>query len=94
MSQVNVMGMRVPVSGGGYFRLYPYAVTRKLLQKAQKHGDVVLYFHPWEFDDSQPRVALPPLKKFLHYVGLSKNRDKFQRLLDDFPLKPVRELLH
>ncbi|MCB0403242.1 MAG: DUF3473 domain-containing protein [Bdellovibrionales bacterium] len=94
MSQVNVMGMRVPVSGGGYFRLYPYAVTRKLLQKAQKHGDVVLYFHPWEFDDSQPRVALPPLKKFRHYVGLSKNRDKFQRLLDDFPLKPVRELLH
>ncbi|MCA9242229.1 MAG: DUF3473 domain-containing protein [Planctomycetales bacterium] len=94
MSRVNLFGMRVPVSGGGYFRLYPYSLTRSLLKKAQRDGDVVLYFHPWEFDENQPRVSLPPLKKFRHYVGLEKNREKFRRLLDDFPVKPVRELLH
>ena len=93
MSTVKVLGVQVPISGGGYFRLYPYALTKRLLERAQSEGDVVLYFHPWEFDADQPRVNLPALKRFRHYVGLSRNRAKFRRLLDDFSFCPMRELV-
>lgn len=79
----------VPISGGGYFRLFPYSVTRMLLKVAQKRQPVLLYFHPWEFDPEQPRIALPALKRFRHYSGLSKNRVKFERLLSDFSFCPI-----
>jgi peptidoglycan-N-acetylglucosamine deacetylase len=93
MSTVRFMGANVPISGGGYFRLYPYALTKTLLKRAQAQGDVVLYFHPWEFDEFQPRVRLPALRRFRHYVGLGRNRAKFKRLLDDFSFCPMRELV-
>src|SRR5690606_6986927 len=60
MTRVDAFGLKLPISGGGYFRLYPYALTRALIRKALSAGDVVLYFHPWEFDADQPRVSLPP----------------------------------
>lgn len=93
MSTVNVFGVTLPISGGGYFRLYPYALSKRLIQRAQRQGDVILYFHPWEFDEGQPRLKLPALRRFRHYVGLGKNRAKFRRLLDDFSFCPMKDLM-
>jgi polysaccharide deacetylase family protein (PEP-CTERM system associated) len=86
-------GLRIPISGGGYFRVMPYAATRSLLRRARRAQPVVLYFHPWEFDADQPRQPLPLLKRFRHYHGLGRNRDKFRRLLDDFPMGTVGDLV-
>lgn len=86
-----LFGRRLPANGGGYFRLLPYQLTKKALENHP--GPAVLYFHPWEFDHDQPRVALSPLKKFRHYVGLKQNRTKFARLLQDFRFCAIRDQL-
>jgi hypothetical protein len=52
-----------------------------------------MYFHPWEFDPEQPKVKLPLLKRFRHYVGLNNNKKKFIRLLDDFEFITIEKLI-
>lgn len=93
MSVFSFMGVPIPVSGGGYFRLYPYELTRRMIRGALGQGPVVLYFHPWEFDEGQPRIALPAFRRFRHYVGLRANREKFRRLLDDFSVCSIGDLI-
>ncbi len=95
ISTLQFMGKNVPVSGGGYFRLFPYAVTRKALKRIneKERQPFVFYLHPWEVDPDQPRVRnSSPLSRFRHYINLKSTRDKFQRLLDDFSFGPFRKL--
>ena len=84
----------IPISGGGFFRLYPYAVSQNLLKRVLKKRHAILYFHPWEFDEEQPRVSsISAFASFRHYTGLRKNREKFTRLLNDFEFVPMGGLL-
>lgn len=83
---VRMFSRNLPSSGGGYFRLFPYALSRWLLQTVnQRDGEpAIFYFHPWEIDPEQPRVPGIDLKtRFRHYVNLSRNEAKLCRLLDD-----------
>ncbi len=76
-----------PASGGGYFRLLPYAVSRWLLQKVnQRDGQpTIFYFHPWEIDPGQPRIAgIDARTRFRHYVNLQHTEGRLRRLLADF----------
>jgi len=94
MSSVDIMGRRVPCSGGGYFRLYPYAVTRGLIRRCNAEGrPVVFYIHPWEFDPGQPRVKNTWLKTFRHYHNIDKTAERFARLLDDFRFGTIQQTL-
>ncbi len=93
MTALSFCGFKIPISGGGYFRLSPYWLFRTLLQDRSAPDDIVTYFHPWEFDYEQPRINLPLLKKFRHYVGLKQNRDKFERLLNDFHFVPIEQII-
>ncbi len=77
----------VPSSGGGYFRLLPYAVTRWMLRQVNRRDQesAIFYFHPWEIDPAQPRIAgIDAKTRFRHYVNLESNEAKLARLLDDF----------
>ena len=52
------LGYPLPVGGGGYFRLYPYALTRRGLRAINARGlPFATYLHPWELDPEQPRLA-------------------------------------
>jgi peptidoglycan-N-acetylglucosamine deacetylase len=93
MIKGKLLSRKIPVNGGGYFRLFPYAITKNALLNNNAQSPMVLYFHPWEFDKDQPRAPMSPLKRFRHYVGLSDNRLKFERLLDDFDFCTIRELI-
>src|SRR5262249_53641034 len=65
------LGYPLPVGGGGYFRLYPYALTRHGLRTINGEGrPFVVYLHPWEVDPEQPRLSPGRLKAFRHYVNL------------------------
>jgi polysaccharide deacetylase family protein (PEP-CTERM system associated) len=86
-------GIKLPVCGGGYFRLLPYWVTKLFITSTLQVESVVMYFHPWEFDPEQPKVKLPLLKRFRHYVGLNNNKKKFIRLLDDFEFITIEKLI-
>lgn len=76
-----------PASGGGYFRLLPYAVSRWLLRSVNQRESesAVFYFHPWEIDHGQPRIAgINAKTRFRHYVNLHRTEGRLRRLLADF----------
>jgi polysaccharide deacetylase family protein (PEP-CTERM system associated) len=84
-----------PASGGGYFRLLPYALSRWLLQKVNTRDQqaAIFYFHPWEIDAGQPRVAgINARTRFRHYVNLQHTEGRIRRLLADFRWGRVDEV--
>lgn len=93
-STVEFAGMRVPIAGGGYFRLYPYSFLKRMLQRAsQQGGPLVVYLHPWELDPGQPRMTGPLLSRFRHYLNLHKTAGRLEQLLRDFSFAPIREAI-
>lgn len=86
---------RLPVAGGGYFRLFPYAVTRRAVRylNERERQPAILYFHPWEIDAGQPRLPGGRLSRFRHTVNTGRTEPKLRRLLGDFSFGPVREVL-
>ncbi len=86
-------GINVPLAGGAYFRIYPYALTRALSEHLQRQGGgLVFYVHPWEFDTEQPRIRLPRwLPGVTHYHRLDSTVRKMRQLLVDFDFVPMRE---
>ena len=95
MGVAEVMGRRVPCSGGGYFRLYPYALTRYLMRRCNAQGrPVIFYLHPWEIDPGQPRVmGLPWSARYRHYNNLERTEERLERLVTDFSFTSARKLL-
>jgi polysaccharide deacetylase family protein (PEP-CTERM system associated) len=84
---LRLLGMNVPVGGGGYFRLFPLFVLERALR--QVRGDckppvAMLYFHPWEFDPEQARLPLRRLNRFRTYVGISRSRARFGLMLANY----------
>ena len=76
-----------PASGGGYFRLMPYALSRWLVGRVNRQDGqpAIFYFHPWEIDVDQPRIPGINLKtRFRHYLNLHRTETRIQRLLKDF----------
>lgn len=91
---VKIMGRTIPCCGGGYFRIFPYFVTRYLLRLCNGGGrPAIFYFHPWEIDPDQPRVKLSWQKTFRHYFNLTKTFNRLDRLLSDFEFTSVRRVL-
>lgn len=84
---VRFLSRNWPASGGGYFRLMPYALSRWLLRQvnAADGKPVVFYFHPWEIDVDQPRIAgINARTRFRHYVNIERMESRLHRLLADF----------
>ena len=77
----------VPAGGGGYFRLFPYALSRRLITRVNERDQMpaVFYFHPWEIDPAQPRPDRLDLRtRVRHYLNLNRMQTRLQRLLTDF----------
>lgn len=86
LSTVNLLGVSVPVGGGGYFRLYPYWLTRRLLGIIGRRGQPInFYCHPWELDTQQPRFEGTPWKsRFRHYNNIDRFETRLRKLLAEF----------
>lgn len=81
---------RIPTSGGGYFRAYPYNLTkRNIAVREREEQPAVFYTHPWEFDTEQPQNIGSGITRKLHYMGISKSETKLQRLLSDYHFAPL-----
>jgi polysaccharide deacetylase family protein (PEP-CTERM system associated) len=88
--------LALPVGGGGYFRLYPYSLSRLLLSRVarRERRPFMFYVHPWEVDPGQPRLrAGSRLSRFRHYVNLASTERKLDRLLQDFPFGRMCDVL-
>ncbi len=95
LTTCNISGVNVPAAGGGYFRLYPYRLSKWLIRRVNiRDGQsAVFYFHPWEIDASQPRVAgLSRKTRFRHYLNLNRMADRLARLGQDFRWRRMDEV--
>ena len=87
ITTLRVGSRNLPSSGGGYFRLLPYAVSRWMLRRVNQHDreSAIFYFHPWEIDVGQPRVAgIDAKTRFRHYVNIPRMEPRLRALLADF----------
>jgi polysaccharide deacetylase family protein (PEP-CTERM system associated) len=88
--------LNVPISGGGYFRLFPLPWTVYCLGRINRseRQPFVFHVHPWELDPDQPRIPTRSrLSRWRHYVNLAKNHRKLDGLLRRFRFGPLREVV-
>jgi polysaccharide deacetylase family protein (PEP-CTERM system associated) len=95
LSTVSVLGWRFPVAGGGYFRLLPYGMTRRVIRHLNRYErqPAMVYLHPWELDVEQPRLPVGALTQLRHSVNTSTTEAKLRRLIHDFRFAPARDVL-
>ena len=84
----------MPVSGGAYFRIYPYALTRSNLRQCEQAGrPVIFYLHPWELDPQHPRVDFYWKPRLTHYINLRSTEPKLTRLFHDFQFGSIADVI-
>tara|TARA_R110002073_G_scaffold187005_5_gene345665 strand:- start:1006 stop:1857 length:852 start_codon:yes stop_codon:yes gene_type:complete len=87
VTTVKLFGRNIPAGGGGYFRFWPYSMSRWLLQRLNhiESRSAIFYFHPWEIDFEQPRQDGINLKtRFRHYLNLHRMEGRIRLLTHDF----------
>ena len=94
-STIRLSGINLPIAGGAYFRILPYAWTNWGLKRlnVQERKPAIFYLHPWEIDPAQPRFDAGWLSCFRHYRNLDKTEARLQQLLRDFTFAPLRSVL-
>ena len=93
LATARILGCRLPVAGGGYFRLLPYWLSRWGLASINRRElqPFIFYLHPWEIDPEQPRVSASWLSRFRHYTNLGKCEERLRRLLGEFRFGSARD---
>jgi len=97
ISTLRLFGQNIPISGGGYFRFFPYRIAKRALARInhKERQPFMFYLHPWELDEKQPRIELLSLRsKFRHYTNLNQTESKLRRLLKHFAFSSVRDILN
>ena len=87
LTTAKVLGQAIPAAGGGYFRQYPYALSKWLFERASDNQSKpqIFYLHPWEIDPAQPRIPNASwFSNFRHYTNLSRCLPRLERMLGDF----------
>lgn len=95
ITTTRLMQKNYPCGGGGWFRLYPYALSKWAIDRVNKKDEqsAIFYFHPWEIDPEQPRISGVNLKtRFRHYQNLAQMERKIIRLLTDYKWRTIPEV--
>lgn len=95
LSTLSFFGKNIPISGGGYFRLYPYWLTRWAMKRFSQENEkpYIFYLHPWEVDPHQPRMSDLSVKtRFRHYLNLEKVESRIQAMLREFEWASMAQL--
>ncbi|KLE36063.1 polysaccharide deacetylase [Aurantiacibacter luteus] len=90
-------GRRLAAGGGGFFRVLPYAFSRWAIRQVNRSEGrpAIFYFHPWEIDPGQPRVAGAPIRSRLrHYTNLERMAGKLRQLIDEFAWGRIDVIAH
>jgi polysaccharide deacetylase family protein (PEP-CTERM system associated) len=95
IATVRLSNSRVaPVGGGGYLRLLPYCYTAAGIRRinTEENQPACVYFHPWEIDPGQPRLASNLPARLRTYMGIRGMSSKLDRLLSEFRFASLREV--
>ncbi len=95
ISTIKLGNLNLPVAGGGYFRLFPYKLTKLGLKSVEREGKpFIFYIHPWEFNPDSLKVAgLSALSSFRTYINLSRTQGRFRKLISDFSFTTASNVL-
>jgi polysaccharide deacetylase family protein (PEP-CTERM system associated) len=95
LSTVGIAKRRVPVSGGGYFRLFPYWLSKAGLNRVNQNDQMpfIFYMHPWEIDEGQPKIKSSRFSEFRHYNNIDKFEARLLKLISDFEFTTVLDVL-
>jgi len=94
ISVKEILRLRVCFFGGGYLRIFPYALIRRMARSVLKEGrPVVFYVHPREIDPTHPRLPMAAHRKFKSYINLDSTEQKIRRLISDFDFVTFQSLL-
>ncbi len=96
LTTAKVLGQSIPAAGGGYFRQYPYQLSRWLFDRASLNQSrpQMFYLHPWEIDPEQPKIpGAGWLSNFRHYTNLHRCQARLEQLLEDFNFSSVSNSL-
>jgi polysaccharide deacetylase family protein (PEP-CTERM system associated) len=95
-STVRIGPLNLPIGGGGYFRILPYAWTRWGIARVNRveQRPAVFYLHPWEIDPRQPRLPSSRLGRFRHYRNLAQTEARLRALLEEFRFAPMQAVFH
>jgi polysaccharide deacetylase family protein (PEP-CTERM system associated) len=87
--------MNLPIAGGGYFRILPYAWTKWGIDRLNRLEErpAIFYLHPWEIDPNQPRLHTSRLSRFRHYRNLDKTEERLRALLRDFSFSTLASVI-
>jgi polysaccharide deacetylase family protein (PEP-CTERM system associated) len=93
-SVIEYLNVRIPFSGGFYFRMLPYAIIKRGIKIMNREGyPAVTYFHHHDIDTGQPRMIKGLKERFIVYANLKKGREKFEKLLHDFRFGRIDEYI-
>jgi len=91
---VQLLGKRVSLFGGGYFRLAPVSVVVAAARRLNARNlPVMFYIHPHDLDPQQPRVAKGAVSKFRRYYGLGRTEAKLRRLTGSLKFGRFKEIV-
>ena len=94
LSCAEKFSLRIPCSGGCFFRALPYAITKNLLAGINSKGSpFMFYLHPWEIDPNQPKKRMPVIDSIRHYINLDKTYGRLERLIKDFRFTSAKKVL-
>lgn len=95
LSTVPVFGRRLRVAGGGYLRLYPFAITCRAIEwlNRRRGQPAIVYLHPWELDPEQPRIRAGVGNTVRHRMNLHRTEQRLEELCKRFEFGPVRRVL-
>ncbi len=85
--------LRIPIAGGGYFRMYPLPLLYWGLKRMSRQHSFLIYYHPWEGDPKTPRLKLSIFNRIVSYYGLSSGLRKLEFLLKHFKFTRVDHIL-
>jgi len=94
ITTTKLAGRNLPCGGGGWFRLYPYLLSRWAIKRVHaEQQSAIFYFHPWEIDPGQPKIkGISSKAYFRHYQNLSRMEGKLAELLNDFEWGTMAEV--
>jgi len=83
-----------PIGGGGYLRLLPYRYTSAGIRRLNREENqpACIYFHPWEIDPDQPRLASGLIARLRTYTGVKGMAKKLERLLTEFQFSTLSQV--
>ncbi len=95
LSTLSLFGRNIPIAGGGYLRHFPLRLIEYGIHRLNNHDaqPAILYFHPWEIDQDQPRISTGKLTSYRHYHNIPQVLPRMERLLKRFSFGTVKEVL-